>query len=171
MLVVKPVQTVEDTPVGSEIQSVLALAYLCTDRLEEAHAAIAHALRHAYPPNRHYVLLLYGLISMRQRQPAEAAILLQRAIDGVDAQLREDKKNLQAWDIKGLALAGLAVCRNDSTLISGAKEAYREARRCNCEEGTLNRVRRLFVALLAVQGFNDALLAEVQQIMNEATLR
>ena len=71
-----------------------------------------------------------------------------------------DELNYSAFDTKGLASAGAALC-GDTTMILTAVQAYRSARAINSDPGVIQRSLRLLDLLLVADG--SGMLAKVRE--------
>jgi tetratricopeptide (TPR) repeat protein len=156
---------IDHPQVGSEINSVLARAYLSKGMLPEAYDAAETAMHYDFLENYHYVLVLLGLIIMRQEVLDKAIIILEKACNHADELLTKDVRNMQAWDTKSLALAGLVLCKKDHSYVLEAKHAYDAARKINDEDGVVIRMRNLFKILTTAPGYDDEIISEIRQII------
>jgi tetratricopeptide (TPR) repeat protein len=123
-----------------------ALARLYANDLPGARAAAEAARQYDEPGNNHYILVLLGLITLRQRDVAAARAAFTEAVAQAETMLTYSAQNYRALDSKGLALCGLAICGN-SWRVAEAAEAYRAARAINKDAGVVRRALRLFDTL------------------------
>jgi len=122
----------------------LARAYLATGDLVRAREAAEAARAADEPENLPNVLVLLGIVRLRQGEKQEAADAFRAAVDKADA-LIQFAPNHNCLDAKGLGLAGLSLC--DGTGSAAAAECHRAARELNSDQGVVRRVRWLYRAL------------------------
>ena len=144
---------------GSFNNSYLALAYLYSENLTTARAAVEAARQKNEPENNHYVFALLGLIALRQRDTAAAQEAFAAAVSATDELLSFTAQNYGALDTRGLALCGLMLC-DGINRTAVASEAYQAARAINRDAGIVRRALRLFDALAVVDA--EGLLKEVR---------
>ena len=151
-------QAVEARNIATKISSsrhksysnyVIAIAYLYSENLSDAHAIAEVARQYNEPENNHYILALLGLIALRQENTPEAQETFAAAVAATDELLSFTAKNYDALQAKGLALCGLTLC-DGINRTAAASEAYRAARAINRDAGIVGRVLRLFDALAVV---------------------
>ncbi len=106
------------------------------------------------------MLALLGVITLRQDDRPEARATFVEAADEADKLLRDSEHNYRAWDTKGLALCGLALCEGSSEHLPDAIDAYKAARAINQDAGIVGHVLRLFDEL--AEADVAGLLAEVR---------
>jgi tetratricopeptide (TPR) repeat protein len=136
----------------------LALAYLYSEDLNSAREAAFIASQYEEPQDFHFALALIGVITLRQEDITSAQKAFKESIAKADAILELNNQNyFDAWDAKGLAYSGLALCES-SEHIPKAIEAYRTARTL-CKD--VGRVLRLFDALAVAD--EKGILAEVRK--------
>jgi tetratricopeptide (TPR) repeat protein len=137
----------------------LAQVYFHSGDLAAARAAAESACGSNFKENTHNAFALLGLIALRQKDQAAARTAFERAVAGADAMLTLNEFSVDAFDAKGLASCGLALC-GDPGKIPAAIEAYRAARVITRAAGLVKRVLRMFDALPIPD--NSAVLAEVR---------
>ncbi|MCI0694525.1 TIR domain-containing protein [candidate division KSB1 bacterium] len=146
---------------GSRSNLVLALACLYSGDLTAARKAVLDACQYNEPRNNYKVFSLLGVIALRQGDHTAAQEAFKESITKADTILDLNNQNyFDAWDAKGLAYSGLALCES-SEHIPKAIEAYRAARALCKDAGIVNRVLRLFDALTVVD--EKGILAEVRK--------
>jgi tetratricopeptide (TPR) repeat protein len=126
----------------------LALSQLFSGDLENAHSTAESARRYDYPKNNHNVLVLMGVIALRQGDSVSAKNAFKAAVEASDALLGHNEQNYGALDAKGLALCGLALCDEDTNYIPDAISSYEAARSITRAPGIVGRVLRLFDELV-----------------------
>jgi tetratricopeptide (TPR) repeat protein len=133
----------------------LALSQLFSGDLENARSTAESARRYDYPKNNHNVLVLMGVIALRQGDSTSAKDAFETAVKASDALLGHNEQNYGALDAKGLALCGLALCDEDTNYIPDAISSYEAARSITRAPGIVGRVLRLFDELAKAdsQGF------------------
>ncbi len=132
----------------------LALAYLYSDDLPAARTAIEAARQYDEPDNNHHVLALLGLITLRQDDKTVAQEAFEAAVAHAEKLLGYTDQNYTAWDTKGLALCGLALCEpagdtdeQIQTYLQDALAAYQAARTITSAAGIVSWAKHLFEAL------------------------
>ena len=138
----------------------LANARLHQSDFIAARTIAEEARSYDYPHNNHNVAALLGVIALRQNDRPAAQQAFQEAIAHVDKILVEKAQLYNAFDAKGLALAGLALCGAPERLPE-AVEAYHVARAINKDAGYLKRVLLLLDAMAVVD--KDRVLADVRK--------
>jgi tetratricopeptide (TPR) repeat protein len=128
----------------NEARWELALSQLFSGDLENAHSTAESARRYDYPKNNHNVLVLMGVIALRQGDSASAKDAFETTVKASDALLDHNERNYGALDAKGLALCGLALCDEDTNYIPDAISSYEAARSITRAPGIVGRVLRLF---------------------------
>jgi len=122
----------------------LARAYLATGDLARAREAAETARASDEPENLPNVLVLLGIVRLRQGVKQEAGDAFRTAIDKA-AALIQFAPNHNCLDAKGLGLAGLALSEEQAS--TAAADCHRAARALNSDEGVVRRVRWLYDAL------------------------
>jgi tetratricopeptide (TPR) repeat protein len=147
---------VDSPKLYSENYSACACAYLYSNKLNEAWNAATEAKKYDYPQNNYYVLMLLGLIALKQGNHKLADDQFQATLKNLEKLTSERQSSFRAWDTKFLALCGLALSRNidHQNYISDAVEAYQKARLLSQSNGTVKRVRQLFQILKSVDSEN-----------------
>jgi len=147
---------------GSRSNFILTIAYLYSYDLPIAYQAALAARQYMEQPRHNlYMLALLGVITLREGKHTVAREAFVEAITKADAILELNNQNYyQAWDAKGLAYSGLALCES-SEHIQKTIEAYRAARTLCKDVGIVNRVLRLFDALAVAD--EKGILAEVRK--------
>jgi tetratricopeptide (TPR) repeat protein len=128
----------------NEAQWGLALSQLFSDDLENARSTAESACSYDYPKNNHNVLVLMGVIALRQGDSVSAKNAFKAAVVASDALLGHNEQNYGALDAKGLALCGLALCDEDTNYIPDAISSYEAARSITRAPGIVGRVLQLF---------------------------
>ena len=139
----------------------LALAYLYTDELSAARTAAESAAQYDVPENKHQVIVVLGIIAIRQNDSIVAEHAWTAAVAETDRLLAHTADYYEALDSKALALSGLALCGHMQHL-PAAIAAYRAARAVTSAVGIVGRVLRLFDALAQVD--TAGLLAPVREV-------
>jgi tetratricopeptide (TPR) repeat protein len=143
---IKIAEEINSPFLGSYNSSYLALASLYANDLSGGRAAAEAARQYDEPNNNHYVLMLLGLITLRQGDVAAAQAAFTEAVAQAETMLTHSAQNYKALNSKGLALCGRAVC-GGAGRVAEAAEAYRAARAINNDAGVVGRVLRLFDAM------------------------
>jgi tetratricopeptide (TPR) repeat protein len=152
----------ESLQIGQEISSPqtsiwanchLALICLCTNDLSRARTAAEAGRQYDEPDGKHYVLALLGLIALRQGDNEAAQEAFVEAVAQANELVKYSASNFRALDTNGLALSGLALCR-DNSHVPAAIEAYKAAREITKAAGIVARALRLFDALAVVDEAN-----------------
>lgn len=146
---------------GSEACHGLALARLLATELEQAREANLEAQAYDYARNRADVQALTGVIALRQRSAEEARQALELSVSIADSSLEHSENLYRAWDAKGLAYCGLALC-GDKERLEEAREAYQSARKLCSAPGVVGRVMRLFDAL--AEADDEGLLTDIRPV-------
>jgi tetratricopeptide (TPR) repeat protein len=144
----------------------LARALLYAGDLAAARAAIEEAQQYDLPLNNHRVQALLGVIALRQGDRPVAKVAFGTAVEQADTLLAHTAQNYAAWDVKGLALCGLALLESDRVSarnrVAEAANAYRAARAINADAGVVGRVLRLLDALALANPTGEEILAEAR---------
>ena len=127
-------------------RTVFALASLYAGDLLAARAAAETARQYNVPQNNHNVLVLLGVIALRQGDRPAAQEAFAAAVAQADALLTQTAQYYDALDTKGLALCGLVLC-GEGEHLTAAVEAFQAARAINQDPGSVRRVLRLLDAL------------------------
>lgn len=128
----------------NESRCGLALAYLYSGNLAEAHVYVEEACKYNYPKNRSGVQTFLGLLLLRQGKVKPASSAFRTAIIEAKRLLGHTGRNYKALDNKGLSLCGLALCQKNNDYIQQAKETFQEARTINKTAGHVKRLLRFF---------------------------
>ena len=120
----------------------IARAWLALGNLPEARAAAETGRKADEPENNPNVLVLLGIICLRQGEREAATEAFVTAAAKSDAVL-QFAANFNALDSKGVALAGLVLC-GDTSRLTPAIEAHRSARAINRDAGVVGRVVWLY---------------------------
>lgn len=100
-----------------------------------------------YPTTRAALALVAGIALARQDERDDAARAFADAVRLADALLEQTEDAYEALDTKALALCGLRVLNVDQLADETPATVFRAARAITRDEGTVNRVLRLFDAL------------------------
>lgn len=144
----------------SQCNCTLAEVYLCKVDLVAAQTAAEAACQCDYPDNNYRSFALLGLVALRQKDHALAQTAFRKSILEADSMIGHDELNYSAFDTKGLASAGAALC-GDTTMILTAVQAYRSARAINSDPGVIQCSLRLLDLLLVGDG--SGTLAKLRQ--------
>jgi tetratricopeptide (TPR) repeat protein len=136
----------ESSYFGSYSNLTLALAYIYSEKRNEARTAAETARQYNEPEDKHYVLVLLGLIALQLEDMPAAIEAFAAAVSAASELLAFTAQNYYALDTKGMALCGLTLC-DGVNRTAAASEAYRAARAINRDAGIVARVLRLFDAL------------------------
>ena len=120
----------------------IARAWLALGNLPEARAAAETGREADEPSNIPNVLVLLGIICLRQGEREAAAEAFIAAAARSDAVL-QFAANVNAFDSKGVALSGLVLC-GDVSRLAAAIAAHRSARAINRDVGVVGRVVWLY---------------------------
>jgi tetratricopeptide (TPR) repeat protein len=145
----------------------LSCAHLFAGNLPDAHATIELACKYDYPLNNHNALVLLGLITLCRGDRIAARKAFADAIETSHALLKHSGRNYSAFNAKGLALCGMAVCEEDTRYIKDAISAYKAAREITKAAGIVERDLGLFNELAKAD--SRGLLVDVQAFL--ATFR
>ena len=139
----------------------LALAHLYSGDLPAALQAALVARQYDEPRNIHFVFSQLGVIALRQGYHTTAQEAFTTAIAKANSIFELNNQDyFEAWDTKGLAYSGLALCES-SEHVPKAIEAYQAARALCKDVGIVNRVLRLCDALAVAD--EKGILAEVRK--------
>jgi tetratricopeptide (TPR) repeat protein len=105
----------------------LALARFYLGNLPAAREAVETARRFDVPKNNQNVLVLLGVIALRQADRPAAQEAFAAAVQQAEQMLAHSVQNYAALDSKGLALSGVALCEGPQHAAT-AIAAYRAAR-------------------------------------------
>jgi hypothetical protein len=97
-------------------------------------------------PVRH---LLEGLALLELDRPGESAQAFSDALAAVDALLTLADRNVDALEVRALALSGLAVALGDPARAAKAAEAFARARTVTSAAGVVANTRRLLGIITA----------------------
>jgi tetratricopeptide (TPR) repeat protein len=151
-------QKVENPKLCSETYSAYAYANLHLNRLDEAWKAAITAEKYDYPPNSYYILMLLGLIALKQNQTKTAYDYIIRMLKNVKQTL----SSMQVFSFKILDAQFIAICclilmtstNNSEDYIAKATNTYKKARNLNQSQGTLKRIQQLFLILRSIDTEN-----------------
>jgi tetratricopeptide (TPR) repeat protein len=146
----------------SENSSILALAYLYSDKLDYAQTAISEALKQNVPLDLHYILALQGVIMLRKEDLSAASQAFKEARQQALYLLDNNTRDYRALDTQCLALCGLTLCEH-CNYSAEASKFYRKARAINCSPGVIKRVSDLFNQLVKADAGD--LLTEIQMVL------
>jgi len=154
---------VADTIGSAQLQSnarlCLAAAHLICGDLDAA-LEIADAVKnYPWPNNDSELVVLLGVIQLRLSHIDSARKNFQTALNQVNAELSQGRKDYRILDIKGLNLSGLVLCGETEQLLE-AIASYRAARAIHKGKGVIAEVTRLFDALAVCD--TDGILSEVR---------
>jgi tetratricopeptide (TPR) repeat protein len=133
-------------PILSDGNAVLALARVSVGDLPGARAAAEAGRAADVPRNNHNILVLVGLIALRQGDRVGAAEAFSAAIAQVGVILDRCQQSYDAFDAKGLALAGLAVIEG-AHRAADAVVAFQAARAITSAAGLVGDVTRVLAAV------------------------
>lgn len=124
----------------------LALVRLYESNLAAARDAIDGARRSEYPENIAAAWATTGTIHLRQGESATAREAFASAVREADRLLALCEQNVAAQDTKGLALCGLALCK-DGRHLAAAEAAFEAARQITKAKGVVTALLNQFDAL------------------------
>jgi tetratricopeptide (TPR) repeat protein len=128
----------------NEVRYGLALAYLYSGNLTEAHTVIGDACKYNYPFEMPNVLTLSGLIHLKLGDFEPAREAFTAAITEAEALLGYCGKNYRALNSKGLSLCGLVLCEKNQQHIQAAVKAFQSAQKINKDPGYMKGLLRMF---------------------------
>jgi tetratricopeptide (TPR) repeat protein len=155
----------ETYSLGSYSNDYVALAYFYANRLEEARRYAEIGLQANEPLNNDNVAVLLGIITLRLGDRKAAIEAFDKAIEQADEMLTWSEQNYDSMDSKGLALCGLTLCSKNGNHTASAIQAFRTARKINCDAGHLKRTIQLLDAI--AQCDSTAVLALVREALLE----
>jgi tetratricopeptide (TPR) repeat protein len=124
----------------------LARAYLYAGDLQRARDAVEAAREYDEPWNNGHILLLLGIIAVRQGDKAVAHKAFMEAAEWADVMLERDGQSPGQLETKAMALCGITICGGGDH-VAAARKGYKAARRMNKDVGSVRRELRLFDAL------------------------
>jgi len=133
----------ENNQFQNEARLGLAVAYLLRNELAKAHEVAEAACQYDFPLGNNRAAMVDGIVSLRQNDEASAREAFHAAIGQSNDLLSRNPNRFGAFDVKGLALCGLALCENVKHAAL-AKEAFQAARALNSAAGIVRRTLRLF---------------------------
>lgn len=148
--------SIQGLEIGEVLKSPMICAYnllnlaaigLFSGDLVSAFEAADKLRRYDLPEINHACLRLLGVIALRRGKTAIAREAFDETIVRAEAVLKTSPEYFQAWDAKGIALCGLALCDGVDNR-AAAIDAYRHARKINSDPGIVSRALRLFGALV-----------------------
>ena len=157
---------VGNTKLGRDANYILGLAHLRSGAISLARTAAVKASNYAPTRWSHCAPLLRGIVLLRQGETEAASEAFQDALDEADERLEGGMRSVTAFDTKGVALAGLAVC-GDEERLTEAVAAFDAARAMTCAKGVIARVGRLLEALAPAD--EHALLVRVRAAAEAAS--
>jgi tetratricopeptide (TPR) repeat protein len=122
----------------------LALAYLYSGNLADAHTVIEEACKYNFPFEMPNVQALSGLIHLRQGDVEPAHEAFTAAITEAETLLGYCEKNFRAHNSRGLSLCGLVLCEKNKEHIQAAQKAFQSAQKINKDPGYMKNLLRLF---------------------------
>jgi tetratricopeptide (TPR) repeat protein len=155
---IKIAQEVENPKLYSETYSAYAYANLLLNRLDEAWKAAITAEKYDYPPNSYYILMLLGLIALKQNHKKTAYDYIIKMLKNVKQTL----SSMQVFSFKILDAQFIGICclilitdtNNSEDYTAKATNTYKKARNLNQSQGTLKRIQQLFLILRSVDSEN-----------------
>jgi tetratricopeptide (TPR) repeat protein len=150
----------ENSQYDVDFRIVSAMAKLRSDQLEEALNMIKPILQTEYELNLPEILILNGIILLRQKKSKEATQQFIATIRLADRLLEASTMFYSALEAKGLAACGLAICEKKERMqhISLAIKCYRDARSIVTAPGVVKR---------ALFFFDECAKADDQGILSE----
>lgn len=128
--------------------------WLARARLELGDAAAALAVTAVqweltYPLEEPAMYLLEGLALLELNRPDESAQAFDEALAAADALLELADRNVDALEVRALALSALAVVTRDPARAADAAEAFTQARAVTSAAGIVADTRRLLAIITA----------------------
>ena len=120
----------------------ITLGYMAQQNYVESHIAITEASKYDHPLTNHRIFAILGIIGLIQDKSVEKIFVT--ALNESENLLVKTPKNYSAFDTKGLALCGLALCKNDRSYVAEAITAFKTARKITNDMGIVNSVLFLF---------------------------
>jgi len=135
-----------NTQIQMKARYGLALAYLFSSNLADAHTIIEEACKYKYnyPFTKPNLLALVGLVRLRIGEVTHALEAFTDAVIEAEMLLGYCRENYKALDAQGLALCGLVMCEKNRQHIQRAVEAFQTARKINRDPGYLKDLLRQF---------------------------
>jgi len=148
--------------IQNEARYSLAFAFLINENLSDAEHTINACSQYNYPPNDHQVLVLQGIVAIRQGDHKTAHQAFSNAIEESKKLLAHSEKNFKTLDTKALACCGLALSEKDKEHLKEAKNAYQSSREIIKTPGVVKRVLRSFDELAKAD--TEGMLKEVRAV-------
>ena len=153
-----------DVEPGTEARTGLARAYLVTNNPNAALPVARAAAQVNYPAQQPTVRLLEGVALLGMERLDEAMPALSAAVAAADEQLSKAATNVDALNVRGLALSALALI-DEPHLAAEAIDSFRQARTVTTAAGIITDVTQLF-DVLAERDKTEAL-ASVRQAIKD----
>ena len=155
---IKIAQEVENPKLYSATYSAYAYANLLLNRLDEAWKAAITAEKYDYPPNSYYILMLLGLIALKQNQKKTSYNYIIKMLKNVKQTL----SSMRVFSFKILDAQFIGICclilitdtNNSEDYTAKATNTYKKARNLNQSQGTLKRIQQLFLILRSIDTDN-----------------
>ena len=132
-----------------EARSWLARAHLRLGDAAEALTLTNVERELTYPPGEPAMHLLEGLALLELNRPDESAQAFSDALAAADGLLALADRNVDALEVRALALSGLAVVTSDQSPAAEAAEAFARARAVTTAAGVVADSRRLLGIITA----------------------
>lgn len=128
----------------NEARVSLAIAYLYSNELSAALTTINEALEFDHLPNNHNIHRLLGCIHLHKENIQTSIDSFTTAIAEANILIDKSSQNYLALDSKSFSITGIALCKNDKTLLETARETFLTTREINSDAGYIKRLQRLF---------------------------
>lgn len=153
----------------NEARYGLALAYLYSGNLHDAHTVIEEACKYNFPFEMPGVLTLSGLIYLRLGDVEPAREAFTAAITEAETLLGYCEKNFGALNAKGLSLCGLVLCEKNQQHIQTAVKAFEAAQKINKDPGYMKNLLSLFDEMAKED--KEGVLTEVREYLEERPIK
>jgi tetratricopeptide (TPR) repeat protein len=125
----------------------LAVTYLLQNTLQNARQEIEQTLQYHVPSNNANAQAVCGIVAWRQGEIETALNAFQKSIEYAEARLAKTSLYYDMLNVKGLALAGLALATGDMKHRETALSAFQAARNIFAGAGYVGSILRLYDAL------------------------
>jgi tetratricopeptide (TPR) repeat protein len=172
-------QANEGVKIGNKISSpklqienhcALARAYLYSNNLSAAYDSAQIAQQLNVPQEKHWALVLLGVICLRQGNRTDAREAFSKALQQASQLLTYNSSNYRALNTKGLALSALPLCGRP-TRLSDTLRSYRDSQIINQNAlGVSKRILRLVdeLAMVASSKKFKQVQAKISEILTQS---